>query len=98
MYYDLDDPITFTRDIYKCLDDDGIWIFQLSYTPLMIQLNAFDNIIHEHIEYYTITSIENILEKCNFEIIDAQLNDVNAGSLRIIAKKKINKLKNTLVL
>ena len=95
MYYDLDDPITFTRDIYKCLDDDGIWIFQLSYTPLMIQLNAFDNIIHEHIEYYTITSIENILEKCNFEIIDAQLNDVNAGSLRIIAKKKINKLKNT---
>ena len=58
----------------------------------MIQLNAFDNIIHEHIEYYTI-SIENILEKCNFEIIDAQLNDVNAGSLRIIAKKKINKKK-----
>ena len=95
MYYDLDDPIKFTKDIYKCLDNDGIWVLQLSYTPLMINLNAFDNVIHEHIEYYTITSLKIILEKCNFEIIDAQLNDVNAGSLRLIVKKKKNTLRNT---
>lgn len=95
MYYDLDDPIRFTKDIYKCLDNDGIWVLQLSYTPLMINLNAFDNVIHEHIEYYTITSLKIILEKCNFEIIDAQLNDVNAGSLRLIVKKKKNTLRNT---
>jgi SAM-dependent methyltransferase len=95
MYYDLNDPVKFTKDIYKCLDDDGIWILQVSYTPLMIQLNAFDNIIHEHLEYYTLTSIKNILEKCDFEILDAQLNDVNAGSLRVIVKKKKNNLKNT---
>ena len=95
MYYDLDDPIKFTKDLYNCLDDNGIWILQVSYTPLMINLNAFDNVIHEHIEYYTLTSIKKILDICNFEIIDAQLNDVNAGSLRIIAKKKRNKLENT---
>jgi|TARA_B100001093_G_scaffold234109_1_gene224490 SAM-dependent methyltransferase len=95
MYYDLDDPLKFTKDIFTCLDDKGIWILQVSYTPLMINLNAFDNVIHEHIEYYTLTSIKKILDKCNFEIVDAQLNDVNAGSLRIIAKKRNNKLKNT---
>tara|TARA_B100000963_G_scaffold361743_1_gene399156 strand:- start:605 stop:1861 length:1257 start_codon:yes stop_codon:yes gene_type:complete len=95
MYYDLDDPLKFTKDIFDCLDDKGIWTLQVSYTPLMINLNAFDNVIHEHIEYYTLTSIKKILDKCNFEIIDAQLNDVNAGSLRIIAKKRNNKLKNT---
>ena len=95
MYYDLDDPLKFTKDIFDCLDDKGIWILQVSYTPLMINLNAFDNVIHEHIEYYTLTSIKKILDKCNFEIVDAQLNDVNAGSLRIIAKKRNNLLKNT---
>tara|TARA_Y100000816_G_scaffold292614_1_gene289114 strand:+ start:8005 stop:9261 length:1257 start_codon:yes stop_codon:yes gene_type:complete len=95
MYYDLDDPLKFTKDIFDCLDDKGIWILQVSYTPLMINLNAFDNVIHEHIEYYTLTSIKKILEKCNFEIVDAQLNDVNAGSLRVIAKKRDNLLKNT---
>lgn len=95
MYYDLDDPLKFTKDIFDCLDDKGIWTLQVSYTPLMINLNAFDNVIHEHIEYYTLTSIKKILDKCNFEIVDAQLNDVNAGSLRIIAKKRNNKLKNT---
>tara|TARA_B100001027_G_scaffold212414_1_gene181741 strand:- start:351 stop:1607 length:1257 start_codon:yes stop_codon:yes gene_type:complete len=95
MYYDLDDPLKFTKDIFDCLNDKGIWILQVSYTPLMINLNAFDNVIHEHIEYYTLTSIKKILEKCNFEIVDAQLNDVNAGSLRVIAKKRGNLLKNT---
>ena len=95
MYYDLDDPLKFTKDIFDCLNDKGIWILQVSYTPLMINLNAFDNVIHEHIEYYTLTSIKKILEKCNFEIVDAQLNDVNAGSLRVIAKKRDNLLKNT---
>ena len=91
MFYDLDDPAKFVSDINQCLDDDGIWIMQLSYTPLMMNLNAFDNIIHEHIEYYTLESIIPLLKKYNLEIIDADINDVNAGSIRLTIKKvKIN--------
>ena len=40
MLYDLDKPSKFVSDIYHCLDDRGIWILQVSYAPLMINLNA----------------------------------------------------------
>lgn len=92
MFYDLDNPSKFVSDIKDCLNDDGIWITQFSYTPLMMNLNAFDNIIHEHIEYYTLESIIPLLKKYNLEIIDADINDVNAGSLRLVIKKKKNDL------
>lgn len=95
MFYDLDNPLKFVSDINDCLDDNGIWIMQLSYTPLMMNLNAFDNIIHEHIEYYTLESIIPLLKKFNLEIVDAEINDVNAGSLRLTIKKKKNQLQTS---
>ncbi len=94
MFYDLDDPKKFVSDINYCLHDNGIWILQISYTPLMMSLNAFDNIIHEHIEYYTLESLMPLFKKYNFEVIDAEINDVNAGSLRLVVKKKNNNLSN----
>ena len=94
MFYDLDDPKKFVSDINHCLDKNGIWILQISYTPLMISLNAFDNIIHEHIEYYTLASLMPLFNRYKLEIIDAEINDVNAGSLRLVVKKKNNKMKN----
>ena len=58
MFYDLDDPQPFVEDIYDILDDDGIWVLQLSYTPLMLKQLAFDNICHEHICYYSLSSMK----------------------------------------
>ena len=92
MLYDLDKPSKFVSDIYHCLDDHGIWISQVSYAPLMINLNAFDNILHEHMEYYTLESLIPLLNKYKLEIVDAEINDVMGGSLRLIIKKKVNKL------
>ena len=65
MFYDLDNPKKFVSDINQCLDKNGIWILQISYTPLMMSLNAFDNIIHEHIEYYTLESLIPLLKNLN---------------------------------
>ena len=92
MYYDLDDPSKFAKDVYDSLVDDGIWVLQLSYTPLMLIQNAFDNIIHEHLEYYTYKSIKYILEKNNFKLLDVELNNTNAGSIRVVASKNKNNL------
>ena len=92
MFYDLDDPGSFVSDVVDSLTDDGIFIIQLSYTPLMIQQNAFDNIIHEHLEFFTLVSLKYLFDKYDLKIVDVQLNDVNAGSFRIIATKKDNNL------
>ena len=87
MFYDLDNPIEFLNDVHSVMEDDGLFVLQMSYTPLMIEQLAFDNICHEHVYYWSLFSIKRLLEDANFQIVDCQLNDVNGGSFRIYAKK-----------
>jgi len=91
MFYDLDNANPFIEDINKVLDDNGLWVIQLSYTPLMLQQLAFDNICHEHIYYHSLNSIKNLIAPHNLKIVDASLNDVNGGSIRIYMQKNIAK-------
>ena len=87
MFYDLDDPVPFVNDVNKILSDDGIWVIQLSYTPLMIEQLAFDNICHEHVYYYSLFNLKRLFEANGFQIVDSQLNDVNGGSIRVFLMK-----------
>lgn len=91
MFYDLADPHPFVRDLYQCLDDDGLLVLQMSYTPLMIEQLAFDNICHEHVYYYDLTSIHKLFSQHGFKIVDCSLNDTNGGSFRISLQKIIAK-------
>lgn len=88
MFYGVEDPASFVRDISECLADDGVWVLQLSYTPLMIKQIAFDNICHEHIQYYTLLSLKYLLDQFDFDILDVEFNDTNSGSFRVISCKK----------
>jgi len=94
MFYDLPDPHTFAEDVAACLEDDGVWIVQLSYTPLMLDQNAFDNICAEHLEYYTLQSLEYITKGTGFRIADVTLNDTNGGSCCVVLVKNSNELKH----
>jgi NDP-4-keto-2,6-dideoxyhexose 3-C-methyltransferase len=94
MFYDLEDPNSFVQDISKCLDKDGLWIIQMNYLGLMLKKNTFDNISHEHLEYYSLLSLCNLLARHNMEAFDVELNDVNGGSFRIYVKHKGSALKS----
>lgn len=87
MFYDLPDPTKFLNDVYDILKDDGLFVIQMSYTPLMIQQMAFDNICHEHLMYYSLHSLKYVLDRTNFKIVDCELNDVNGGSFRVYLQK-----------
>lgn len=88
MFYDLENPDDFIKDVGRIIDDNGLWVLQLSYTPLMLEQLAFDNICHEHIYYYSLFNLKALFEKNGFQIIDCQLNDTNGGSFRIYAMKQ----------
>jgi len=88
MFYDLDEPNIFVADMVKCLDENGLIIIQLNYLPIMLDTNTFDNVSHEHLEYYCLMSMENLLNRHGLEIFDIELNDVNGGSLRAYIKRK----------
>ncbi len=93
MFYDLEDPNVFVEDIRKCLDKNGIWIIQMNYLGLMIENNTFDNISHEHLEYYSLLSLSYLLERHEMCVFDVELNDVNGGSFRVFVKHKNGYLK-----
>jgi hypothetical protein len=92
MFYDLEDPNTFVEDIKQCLDENGVWIIQMNYLGLMLENNTYDNICHEHLEYYSLLSLSNLLQRHNMEALDVELNDVNGGSFRIYVKHKGSKV------
>ena len=88
MFYDLEEPLKFVEDINKTLADDGIWVFEQSYMPLMIERNAYDTVCHEHLEYYGLKQIKWLFDKAGLKVIDVNFNDTNGGSFKITAAKK----------
>ena len=86
MFYDLESPQDFVNQISNILDPEtGLWVFEQSYMPSMIEKNSYDTICHEHLEYYGISQIIWLLDKANMKIIDVETNDINGGSFSISA-------------
>ncbi len=87
MFYDLENPLRFVSEIAEILAKDGIWHFEQSYLPSMLESNAFDTVCHEHLEYYYLEVVKKMLNTCGMRILDVELNDVNGGSFAVTAAK-----------
>ena len=85
MFYDLESPIEFAREIKNILSPEGIWIFEMSYMPTMLRMNSYDTICHEHLEYYSLAVVEYIMKMAGMKILNVELNNINGGSLRCYA-------------
>lgn len=83
MFYDLEDPNGFVADIKSVLAPNGIWCIQLSYLPLMLRNMNFYDICNEHLEYYSLHTLQSVLARHHLTIVDASTNDVNGGSVRV---------------
>ncbi|WP_440937925.1 class I SAM-dependent methyltransferase [Candidatus Pelagibacter sp.] len=90
MFYDLDDPNLFVKQIKKNLDINGVWVFELSYLIDMLKLRSFDTICHEHLEYYSLTSLEYLMNKNELKIFKVSKNTINGGSIRCYVTHKNN--------
>ena len=93
MFYDVEDPNTFCRDISNILEKNGIWILEFSYFPLLLKNLTYDQICHEHVVYYTLNTFNKIIKKNNLKIIDFSINEINGGSIEVICAKKNSKHK-----
>lgn len=85
MFYDLENPVAFSKSVADVLAPDGLWIFEISYMPAMLDSNSYDTICHEHLEYYSFAVIENILERAGLKAFRASFNSINGGSIRVYA-------------
>tara|TARA_R100001143_G_C3358907_1_gene134282 strand:+ start:174 stop:1448 length:1275 start_codon:yes stop_codon:yes gene_type:complete len=87
MFYDLEDPMGFMQQVYENLADDGIWVFEQSYMPTMLDTNSYDTVCHEHLEFYSLHQIKWMTDRVGFKIIDVEFNDVNGGSFSVTVEK-----------
>ncbi len=87
MFYDLESPMDFMREVHNVLADDGIWVFEQSYMPTMLATNSYDTVCHEHLEFYALRQIQWMAERVGFKILDVEFNDVNGGSFSITVAK-----------
>jgi hypothetical protein len=92
MFYDLDDPATFVREVLESLSSSGVWVIQQNYLVSMIENVSFDNICHEHITYFSLTSLNNLISNFELEIIDLAFPTINGGSIMtVLARKGVHK-------
>ena len=88
MFYDLESPLDFAKDVNGILEDGGYWFLEQSYAPWMRQSGAYDTICHEHLEYYSLLDLEHIMDEAGFDIVKATTNAINGGSFGILAQKR----------
>jgi NDP-4-keto-2,6-dideoxyhexose 3-C-methyltransferase len=95
MFYDLEDPISFMREVAAILDDRGVWVFEQSYMPSMLATNAYDTVCHEHLEYYALSQIMWMAERVGLKVVDVELNDTNGGSFSVVVQKHTGEMRPT---
>lgn len=88
MFYDLEDPVNFVKNIKRLLSPEGIWIFEMSYMPTMLANDSYDTICHEHLEFYSLAVLEKIVAMGDMKIFRISFNDINGGSIRCYATHK----------
>jgi hypothetical protein len=88
MFYDLEQPLDFVKDVAELLHDEGVWVFEQSYLSFMLDTNSYDTICHEHLEYYALKQIKYMTDRMGLKIVDIEFNDVNGGSFSVTAAKR----------
>jgi NDP-4-keto-2,6-dideoxyhexose 3-C-methyltransferase len=79
------------------LDNEGIWISEFSYFPLLLKNLTYDQICHEHVTYYSLNTFKKIIDKQGFKLIDISFNEINGGSIEVVCAKKKSSIKPNLV-
>jgi hypothetical protein len=88
MFYDLEDPIAFARQVEEVLAPGGVWHFEQSYMPSMLRMTSYDTVCHEHLEYYSLGVVKRILDAAGMRPVDVKMNAVNGGSFAVTAVRR----------
>jgi NDP-4-keto-2,6-dideoxyhexose 3-C-methyltransferase len=87
MFYHLNNPLDFCRNVRQIMSDNSVWVLQMTYLGTMLRDNIFDNIVHEHAAYYSLSSLEALLTRVGLHIAEARLIESYGGSLRVFIVK-----------
>ena len=99
------DQDDFLKGINLVLHDDGMFVIEVPHVLGMLENNLFDTIYHEHIFYYSLLSLENLLDPRGLRIFHVEKYEFGPSGppIRVFICKKdakyntSSKLKSVLV-
>jgi len=86
MFYDLNDPVAFCNSIKDVLAPDGLALIQMNDLYSMVKNNAFDMISHEHVCYYSMKVVTELMDSCGLRVDDYAHFDLNGGTVRLFVR------------
>lgn len=84
------DTNAFVRGIATLLKDDGIAVIEFPYLKDLVDHVEFDTIYHEHLCYFSITAVDQLLRRHGLYLNDVRRLPIHGGSLRLYAEKREN--------
>ena len=78
------------KNILKLMKPDGVFVNESHYFLSLVETLQYDTIYHEHLRYYTVTSLKNIFNKHGLKIIKVKNIKTHGGSIRVYATKNKN--------
>lgn len=87
MFYDIDNLDQFVGEVNSILADNGVWIIQQNYLLEMLRLGAIDNVCHEHLTYFDLHTLQELLGRHGLMVTDAQVSPINGGVLRTVVRR-----------
>lgn len=74
--------------ILQLLKPDGVFISESHYLLSLIETLQYDTIYHEHLRYYSLHSLQYLLERHGLEVFHAKCIPTHGGSIRVYAARK----------
>jgi len=93
----VDDLHDFMEGIKILIKENGIFIFEVPYLNDLIQKLEFDTIYHEHLSYFGLSPIINLVHQFGLEVFDIKKQTVHGGTIRVFITKKGNILQKNSV-
>ena len=83
----------FFKGVKNILNNNGLFVFEVSYRGSVLQKNTFDTIYHEHLDYHALYPISKFLKKFKFKLLDFKITEAQGGSLRVYVSNNVKGIK-----
>lgn len=81
VFFHLEELHSVTQGIKKLLKEKGVFVVQFLYMKRIMENCAFDQIYHEHLLFYTLRTLNTLLDRHELSLFDAYLSPIHGGSI-----------------
>jgi SAM-dependent methyltransferase len=86
----IDDMRNATKLIKETLQDDGFFVFEVSYFGDVFEKNLFDTVYHEHMSYHTVKPLIKFFKEFDLNLIDIERIPIHGGSIRVTVSNNLS--------